>query len=362
MACVLKILLDFLRRFRFLRGYTQRCSAHWASFLAFISRKLGLWRLWHKKPCTFPKARPADPSFPPVGARGCSVLDSSADFREYVVAASAVPASVSLPSLHDRAPRQTTTATPSGTFTPPVQTSLTADNAPSSYEGRHSANPSSANLSIHSRASDRLSILTQSRESLRGSSPVGQAPRHPRATYRQFGRGPDPSRSRERPLRTPSPINRSHPIYQHPHLEINTNIPPAVVIDPATSSVLPPSASPYTHEPLSPPTDHSSRRRRSSGSVAFNIENPSTASLASSPSPPPLTNEPLVIGTPSVPGSPAPEIHDELPQPSPTASSVISDFYLPPGRVLQLIHSDQIPRYEKEITMQVNYTYIAVAP
>jgi hypothetical protein len=363
MPSVLKILVEFLRRFRFPRGYSRRYSGLWASFLAFISRRLGLWRLWHKKPCTFRNARPAEASFPSVGARGYSVLGSSADFREYAVAASAIPTSASLQNLHDNAPRQTRTATPSGTFNPPVQTSLAADPAPSASEGRHSANPSLANLSILSRASDRRSILT-SRESLRAPSPASQISRHPRATYRQFGRGPDPSRSRERPLRPPSPINRSHPIYQLPQID-TTNIPPAVKIDPATSSVPPPSASSYAHEPLSPPTDHSSRRRRSSGSVALNIQTPSTASLASPTSPLPLTNEPLAVDTPATHSSPvsnASEICEESPQPSPTASSMILDFDLPEGRILQVIHSDQIPRYSKEITMHVNYTYIATAP
>ncbi|KAI0250621.1 hypothetical protein BJV78DRAFT_542695 [Lactifluus subvellereus] len=340
MVSVLKILLECLRRFRFLRGYSQRCSAHWASFLAFIYRRLGLWRLWHKKPCTFRKARPAEPSFPSVGARGYSVPGSSPNFREYAVAASAVPASASVSSLHDQAPRQTTMATPSGTFTPPVQTSLAADHAPSAYEDRHTANPSSANLSTHSRASSRLAILTQSRESLRASSPVGEASRDSRATYRRFGRGPDPSRSRERPLRPPSTINR-HPIYQLPHPESDTTN-----ILPATSSVLPPSPSSHT-QPLSPPSDHSSRRRWSSESVDVTIQHPSTESLAPPSSPPSSTNEPLA----SSPVTNAPEIHEELSQPRLTAPSVISDLYLPEGRFLQLIHSDQIPRYSKENTI-----------
>ncbi|KAI0248228.1 hypothetical protein BJV78DRAFT_826291 [Lactifluus subvellereus] len=144
-----------------------------------------------------------------------------------------------------------------------------------------------------------------------------------------------------------------------------TNIPPAVVIDPATSSVLPPSPATYTHEPLSPPTDHSSRRRRSSGSVAVNIQNPSTESLASSSSPLPLTNEPLAIGIPTAHSSPisiAPEIHEGSPQPSPTASSVISEFFLPEGRFLQLIHSDQVPRYLKETTIPRDETSYYVKP
>jgi hypothetical protein len=42
---------------------------------------------------------------------------------------------------------------------------------------------------------------------------------------------------------------------------------------------------------------------------------------------------------------------------------MISDFYMPEGRYLQLINSNQVPRYTKDIGMQVNgivllfYTY-----
>jgi hypothetical protein len=86
-------------------------------------------------------------------------------------------------------------------------------------------NRSSANLSTHSRASDRLSILhqTHSRESLHASA--GQTTRFPRAPHRQFGRGPSPSPSRERSpsppgrVHQPSPTSRIHPL---PRLELDT--------------------------------------------------------------------------------------------------------------------------------------------
>jgi hypothetical protein len=360
MASVLKILLDFLRRLRFPTDYTKRFSGHWALFFAFICRRFGLWRLWHKKPRTFRKTSPANPPFPSVGARGYSVLGSSADFREHILAASAVPKSPSLSSLHERVPRQTRTASPSGAITLPalVTSSLTADGASSPYDGNRVGNRSSANLSTNSRASDRRSLLTQqSRESLR--TPARQPSPLPRATSRQFGLGPRLSRSRERPSRSPSPTNRFPLHSRPPHLEVDTtNIQtPAVVVNPATSPTVPPF---YTHEPLSPPIDHRSNRRQSTGSVALGVVGPSTDSLPlTSWSPPPLTSESFPIGSPTAHSSPVSVPADILDAPlSPTTSSVISDFYLPEGRFIALIHSDQVPRYSKDIKMQVDYTVL----
>jgi hypothetical protein len=256
MASLLRVFFEFLRRLCFPRDYTKCCSGHWVSFLAFIFRKLGLGR---KRPGTFRKTRSAEPSFPceKEGTRGYSVLGSLTNFREYVVAASAVPTSASLTSLHERAPGQTPTATPPGTITPtdPATGSVTADRAPPDFDIYRPGNLSSTNLSILSRASDRLSILTQSRE-LMGSR-LSQPSRRPRAIYRQFGLGPK------------LPPSRSVPV-------------PADILEDA---------------PLSP-----------------------------------------------------------------TTSSVISDFYLPEGRFIALIHSDQVPRYSKDIKMQVNYIVLLLRP
>ncbi|KAI0250646.1 hypothetical protein BJV78DRAFT_544370 [Lactifluus subvellereus] len=95
---------------------------------------------------------------------------------------------------------------------------------------------------------------------------------------------------------------------------------------PRQTTTATPSASSHMHEPLSPPTDHGSRRGRSSSSIMVVVQDPSTESL-------------------SITSSIASDIHEESPQLSPTASSVLSDFYLPEGRFLQMIRSDQIPRY-----------------
>ena len=49
-------------------------------------------------------------------------------------------------------------------------------------------------------------------------------------------------------------------------------------------------------------------------------------------------------------------------QNSPTTSSAPSVFALPEGRYLQLINSDQIPRYMKNSTMQVGHHIMATRP
>jgi hypothetical protein len=368
MASILKILLDFLRRLRFPTDYTKLCSGHWALFLAFICRRFGLWHLWHKKPRTFRKTgSPADPSFPSVGARGYTVLGISADFREHVMTASTVPTLASLPSLHERVPRQTTTATPSGVISPPAlaSSSLTADHPSSAYDGNRVGNHSSANLSTHSRASDRFSILTQSRESFR--SPARQPSPLPRATYRQFGLGPRSSRSRERPLasRSPSPTNRSPPHHFPPRFELDTTNThtPVAVVNPATSPTVPPS---YTHEPSGPPIDHRNHRTQSSsGSVAVSVEAPSTESLPrTSSSPPPLTSESFAIGSPTAHSSSV-SVTADIPEDlhlSPTASSLISDLDPPEGHLIAPIHPEEVLRYSKDIKMQVNYTVLLLHP
>jgi hypothetical protein len=362
MLPVLKTLLDFLRRFRFPKSYPKRRSGDWVWLFAFIFRRLGLWRLWPRKSDTFPKSRPASPSFPRVEARGYSVLGSSAD----VVAASTVPTSASLPSLQERVPRQLTTATPA---TPaPTTANLTADRPPFAYDSKRPGSRSSAEVSTHSRASDRLSILTQSRESLR--APVGQPSRLPRATYRQFGLGPKSIPSREQLSRSPSPSIRFHPPHQPPRLHVDTSDvhPHVVVVNPTTSPATPQEASSYTHEPLSPPADHRSHRRQSpgSGSVAVDIQTLSTESLPLSPSspPPPLTLaiDPATVRSSSTISVGAQVLEEESPQLSPIASSLISEFSIPEGRYIALIHSDQVPRYSKGIKMQVNDSVLLFHP
>ncbi|KAH9031459.1 hypothetical protein EDB84DRAFT_1562260 [Lactarius hengduanensis] len=356
MATLLKLFLDFLRILRSTRGFIRQSFQRWTLVLAFLGRRLEVWRPWNDvKRGTFRKAEQTERLFP--GTRGH--LHS----KEYVIAASYAPgpASASHRSLQDASSATTTSQTPPAA--PPAPINLTVEPlqdraylASVFDTGTHS-NRSSANLSSHSRASDGL--RSHSRESLH--APVSQQTRFSRAPHRQFGRGPSPSPSRERPSRSPSPADHVH---QLPRLEIDiANLHPQVLqVESSNSPINLPSVSPPAHARLSPPSHHEPRRRLSSTSVVVGIVNPSTDSLPLSPSPDrlPLTEEPYTIasstGSPSSISS-ALDPREGSPQRDPTASSssATSNFDLPEGCVLQLIHSEQVPRYTKDATVQVDF-------
>ncbi|KAI0289787.1 hypothetical protein B0F90DRAFT_1791737 [Multifurca ochricompacta] len=361
MASTLKVLFDILCKLRFTKDCINRCFGRWALFLAFLGRRLCDWRSswWHGKPGTVKKSKPAKPLFPGTVVHSGS-LSGSVERKEYIVAAaSIIPTSVSHPSLHEPSSStsndtgQLATTSGPGTIHPATPSNLTADphqdyaHSISSLDGRNFANRSSTNLSVHSRASDRLSILqAHSRESLRG--PVGQPSRFPRAVHRQFGRGPSASRSRERPSRSPSPTSHLPHVPRVPRLEIDvTNLRPNTHADDRVSPAIPPLVSSHTHAPLSPPIIPG--RRQSSTSVIIGIENPSTESL-------PLT---VCDGSPTTHSSHASVAMglplEELSPLSPTTPSVISNFLLPEHRFVQLINSDQVPRM---ITTSLMYPYV----
>ena len=368
MAPVLNVLLEILRILRFARDYIKRFPGRGASLLALLGRKLtAWWRFWRGKLGSYGGRKPAKRPFVGTKASSYSVSSGSTTVGGYVVAASYVPPSASHPSLHDRTDGQqqqpATIVYPGGTH-PPVIASLSVDhpyghNPPHALGTRGLATRSSGNLSaasIQSRASDRFSIITTSRDSLR--APHGQPSRLPRAAHRQFGRGPDPSRSRERATRPNTPSTRPHTPPNPPPLEIITNLPSAAHGSGRVSPLVPPSASSaYTHEPLSPPINEI-RRRQSSTSFVVDVQFPSTESLPISPSTTnaPVTEEPLALesttahsspDSPVIPGTPASSIAETL------------DYYLPEGRFVQLINSDQIPRYTKDASMQVEYTILS---
>jgi hypothetical protein len=97
------------------------------------------------------------------------------------------------------------------------------------------------------------------------------------------------------------------------------------------------------------------RRNPSSASVVFNIQGPSTESppIFSSINPGQLTEAPGVIETVTPYLSPvtaAADPHDE----ASIHSLATLDNLLPEGRDVQLINSDQVPRYTKGVTMQVD--------
>jgi hypothetical protein len=365
MASILHVLLHFLRKLRFTRGSIHHYIKRWTSFLAFLSRRFGINYLWHdRKRGTSREPTQAGRSFSRTGGR--------LELGEFVVAASHIPASASHPSLHDVVGATGQPQTTTSRTSPPasVRAEPQRDHAhPTTLGVGIYSNRSITNLSTLSRASDRLSILqTHSRESLHAT--VGQATRFPRAPHRQFGRGPSASPSRERPSRSPSPPSRAHQpsptsrIHPLPRLEVDTSNLHPTHVDSRNSPINPPSAVSHVHvhEPLSPPSLHGHRRRQSSTSVIVGIVTPSTESLPLSPLPNqrPLTDEPYTIGSPGDDPSPvtdAPDAREGSPQHSPIASSpsATSNLELPEGRFLQLINSEQVPRYTKEVTVQVDY-------
>ncbi|KAH8987899.1 hypothetical protein EDB92DRAFT_1103053 [Lactarius akahatsu] len=354
MATLLILFLDFLRSLHFTRGFIRQSFRRWTLVLAFLGRRLGVWRPWNDgKRGMFRKAEQTERLFPVTGAH----LHS----KEYVIAASYAPgpASASHRSLHDPSASSATTTNQTPPAAPPTPINLTVEPRQdraylaSVFDTGTRSNRSSANLSSHSRTSDRL--RSHSRESLH--APVSQKTRFSRAPHRQFGRGPSPSPSREQ-SRSPSPADRVH---QLPHLEIDiTNLHPQAQVDSTNNPINLPSIAPPAHAPLSPPSLHGQRRRLSSTSVVVGIVNPSTDSLPLSPSPdrPPLTEEPYTIASSTGSSSfisDALDSREGSPDPTASSSAATSNFDLPEGRVLQLIHSEQVPRYTKDATVQVEH-------
>jgi len=368
MASVLEALLEFLRVLRLARDHIQKVPGRWASLLAFLGRKLSALlrcRGGLGKPGTLRRPKPSEPPFCDTRTSACSYSGSggSAVSREYhVVAASTVPNSANYPNLLQE--RQTATAalgTPPPTLASLSVDQLHATNPLHPFDGRSLAHRSSGNMSavsIQSRASSRLSIITNSRESTRVPA-VGQPSRHPRATHRQFGRGPDPSRSRDHLSRSPSPMNRSHSPHQLPRLEVlTTNLSPHTHGDGGVNPVVQPSVSSYPHEPQSPSesSNDEKQRKQSLTSVVFEFQNPSTESLPVSPSinPPQFVEKPFTVDTGTAHSSAvtaAADLRDEELIRSPGTS--LHDCFLPEGRSVQLINSDQVPRYTKNAVMQV---------
>ena len=304
MASIHQILLKLLRIFRSAREITRRTFGRWALFIAFLGRRLSeLGHSWHHgKPGTRPN--PKAP-FPGNSGRSYSVSGgSTASEGHVVVAASQVP--VSEAASEPRSQDEPALANPGPSLAPdtlPIAQPLPRTSSPThSIYGRSLGDGSSGNLSIQNRASERLSRITNLRESRR--APVGQPSRFYSA-HRLFGRSPDSLW--EQLSRSPSP---------NP----------------------------------SPPRENSQ-----SSIVDVNIQSPSTESLPISLTIPPLFPdhaEPLCLDTAhSSSVSASAELYPEPPPLSPTASSVISDFFFPEGRIPQLIHSEQIPRYDKDVKM-----------
>jgi hypothetical protein len=138
-----KILLTILSKLRFAMGYTKCCLVGRLARLlsAFLGREFSKW--CHSRPGIPGTLKPSDPPLHGTVANSYSVSGGPAIVKQYTVASS-VPASTSLPSLHERvekhplrpSPEIVTTNLPSldhedGRVSPALQPS-----APSPYAHR----------------------------------------------------------------------------------------------------------------------------------------------------------------------------------------------------------------------------------
>jgi hypothetical protein len=334
-----RALLNLLRILRFVRDYiVGRAAGRWNLFTAFLGRRMSeLRRSWNHnlKPGTSRNPRTIEPSLPGNRATSFSASGDSAALGEYVVAGSTVPgrlaaSSASLAGFQEDAGQSaslTVPPSPTGTGTS-IPASLSVHQPHPVYRGNRSAT-SSGNLSGQSgrsgqsRASERLPRIVNSCELLPIS--VDQPSRPPRGIYRQFGPGVEPSTSRGQLSRTSATYLHSH------HLDADED----------RSLVVPPSLSSSMHRPRGPQTNPSTT------SINLSIQRPSTddrrttsmeESMAVDPAHSNPSNSPMVQ-------SEAVSQHSTIP------SSATSEFILPEGRILQMIHSDQIPRYYENVTM-----------
>jgi hypothetical protein len=345
MAPVLKV-LEFLRMIWIGRDYIKRFPGRGVSLLAFLGRKLNTWcRFW------LGNFGPGERRFIETEASSYSV---SAVAGEYVVAASSVPVSTSLHEHTESQLAQTVHDHP--------RTVLPIHYTPLVEEASTIGSGNLSTVSVQSSASDRYSIITNLRELTR--APLGQPSQLRRATYPQFGCGPVLSRSRERTTWPPTPTTRPR---THPQrLEIITAQTSTHGDGKVSPVVQPLASSSDTHEPPSPPPMNEIRTRQSSTSVDMDVPYPPTGSLpiSSSNHLPQTTDRPFSIDYSTIqssPVSPAVDLHGEPLPSSPTSSNHPTlDLNWPEGRFVQLINSDQIPRYEKNATMQVRYAMLSL--
>ena len=348
MASLLKVLLGFLR---LARSYVPQFLGRLASLLATFGRKFRVLLCFELgKLDILRRPKPPDLS----KASPYSASGTSAVLREYVVAASIVPGSAIYSNLQGRAEWHPATTAPAGALSTTPQTptniSHSANNAqpdpPPPSERGITIHPGSGYLgtvNTQSSSSGRFSVVRDSGDAIH-DQPLSLST----ATHFQFGYLPDLSQSRDR-ISPPSPTNPPPSTLYQLHRPESTDLPPLVHDDTNISPINRPSISFFTDESLGPRPMGANRRRGSSNSMVSNIQNVSTdlVPIPSSVYAPQVTAEPFDTDTPTAYSSPvsaAADLYGEaLIQPL--------NNVLPEGRSLQLINSDQVPRYTKNITM-----------
>ena len=366
MFSLLKVLLRFFCVLRSGKYHIKHFPRHWAFLLTYLGRKLSEWRnSWSNEPGTFRKPKPTGPSFLRDNVGSCSTSGNSGGWSGFALAASTVPSSSSAnPQSAPQASPNPATLSVNPSSTPRTL----SPNPTNQLIGNTPANRSSASIQSRASASDRLSIIStrtrNSRASSRASARSGQLTQHPtgspspRATHRQFGSGPSRSRLRDQSSESLSAI--PSPYTAQPHrIEI---LPPSTYTGANADDDF--SRSPSIRPQSSTDLPSLSSSSRGETSIGLNIQSPSTESLSktSSINAREFMEEPTTVG--GTPTPPHTRISPEdglgtVSKLSHTASPA-SSLSPPEGRIVQLINSDQIPRYTKTVTTQVDYSMLAL--
>ena len=347
LASALKALLGFLR---LARNYVLQFPGRRA-ILRQKLRVLWWWCFGLGKPDMLRRSKPPDLS----KASPYSVSRTSTVLRECVVAASMVPGT----AIHSKRQERAESALTASALSTTPQRPQTPTNV--SHSGNHAQPnpppPSERGIIIHpgsgylgtvntqNSGSGRFSVVRDSCDSIHD-----QPLRLSTATHFQFGYLPDPSQPRDQLSGPPSSTNAlpSTTLYQL-HRPESTDLPSLAHGDMNLSPINRPSTSFYTYESLGSRLMDGNRRRRSSNSMVLNVQNASTelVPISSSVYALQVTAEPFDTDTPTAYSSPVSatvDLYGEAPiQPS--------NNFLPEGRSVQLINSDQVPRYTKNITM-----------
>ena len=365
MVSLLKVLLKFFCILRSVKYHIKHFPRYWASLLTYLGRKLSEWRnSWSNESGTFRKPKPTGSSFLGDSMGSCS--SSSGGWSGFALAASTVPSSSS--ANPQSAPLARASPNPATLSVDPSSTPKTLSPDPTNQLiGNSPANRSSASIQSRASASDRLSIISTRTRNSRASSRASARSGHqhpasgspsPRATHRQFGSGPSRSRLRDQSSESLSAI--PSPYTAQPHrIEI---LPPSTYTGNADDDF---SRSPSIR-PQSPTYLPSlSSLSQGATSIGVNIQSPSTESLSktSSIDAREFTEGPTttVGGAPTHPHtgiSPEDRLgtvsqHSHAVSPAPSLSP-------PEGRIVQLINSDQIPRYTKTVATQVDFSMLAL--
>ena len=293
----LQVILKFLCKLRFTRRIIHYFLRRWALLLALLGRKLGVWHPWNDgKGDTVTRRKTARAGRSP---------GTQFESREMALTvASYVPAQHHVSGSGATGRPQPANSPPNATCTPTAH--LTAE-----PHHRSRAYPTSSDGT--------------------GSHETGQPSQFLRAADGHLGHGLYASPSSERLSRSPSPRD--------------------------DSALLPPLSPAYV--PSSPPSNPGRRRRQSMTTAIVGVQVSSTESpyRNSLTNPSPLTGEPYVIGCPTTHSSP---ISDALhlcegpPQLSTGTSITLLSTNLPSDYSVKPMNPDQVPRYTRNITVQVN--------